>query len=136
MLETPLESQRNEHADFPPTFTIFPRRPFFIKAGEQWEIVLNVSTNQRRFNPYSDNVTWVNFKYYFTLISVITGSLSIPLKKAPMGTEGIRHYATSKGSFHLEFGEDAAIQRGHHWRSCLDQGQLPFLLFWPALTLL
>ena len=49
-----------------------------------------------------------------------------------MGTEGIRHYATSKGSFHLEFGEEAANQRGHQWRSCLDQGQLPFLLFWPA----
>merc|ERR1711983_211124 len=91
------ESQRDEHADLPPTFTIFPKKPFFVKAGEQWEIVLNVSTNQRRFNPSTDNTSW-----------------------APMGTEGIRHYATSKGSFHLEFGEEAANQRGHQWRSCLE----------------
>ena len=56
-VETPLESLRDDGD--PPTFTIFSRKPFFIAAGELWEIVLNVSTNRRRFDPFSDNRTWV-----------------------------------------------------------------------------
>ena len=52
-----------------------------------------------------------------------------------MGTEGIKQFATPKGSFRIDFGEDSANQRGYPWRSCLHQGQLPFLLFWPAQTL-
>jgi len=80
-----------------------------MMANEWWEIVLNICSSQKNFNPFSGSSTW-----------------------SKMGQDAVLSYKSHSGDMEINF-SDTTKERGHPWRSCLNEGQIPHILFWPLL---
>ena len=85
----------------------FLQKPFLIHAGEWWEIALNISSTQKTYNPFSANSMW-----------------------AKCGENATFSYKSKFQAMQIDF-DNKTQERGHPWRSCLQEGQIPHILFWP-----
>ena len=83
------------------------QRPFQVNAGDWWEIALNISSTQKTFNPFSANSMW-----------------------AKMGEDPTFQHMSKFQGMQIDF-DDKTKERGLPWRSCLEEGQIPHILFWP-----
>ena len=82
------------------------QKPFHLETGKSWEVVLNISSLRKKYNPCSENVLW-----------------------STIGNNGIQVYASKNSKIIIEFSKTQ--DRTYPWRSCYEEGQLPHLLFWP-----
>jgi hypothetical protein len=87
-------------------FIYFLQRPFHMQAGVWWEIALNIRSTQKSYNPYANSM-W-----------------------AKMGENATLQHRSKLKTLQIDF-DDKTKDRGLPWRSCLEEGQLPHILFWP-----
>ena len=86
--------------------SILLQRPFHMQAGDWWEIALNIRSTQKSYNPYANSM-W-----------------------AKMGENATLQHRSKLQTLQIDF-DDKTKDRGLPWRSCLEEGQLPHILFWP-----
>lgn len=77
-----------------------------MQAGDWWEIALNIRSTQKSYNPYANSM-W-----------------------AKMGENATLQHRSKLQTLRIDF-DDRTKDRGLPWRSCLEEGQLPHILFWP-----
>ena len=77
-----------------------------MQAGDWWEIALNIRSTQKSYNPYTNSM-W-----------------------AKRGENATLHHRSKSQTLQIDF-DDKTKDRGLPWSSCLGEGQLPHILFWP-----